>query len=173
MGAEGDRVVLAVRDHGAGMPPDQAERVFDRFYRAPSSSRDGGSGLGLFIVATLARGFGGQASVVTAPGEGSVFTVVLPLDATAGPVTGRTTHPASVSSHRPPPSPGHLPTAGTTPAPVTDGTRPDHPPDLAARPVRPRTAGDRPAATKPSIGAPDRRSSCSTDNRAPGRRGIR
>ena len=38
-----------------GMPPDQAERVFDRFYRASTSTRDGGSGLGLFIVATLAR----------------------------------------------------------------------------------------------------------------------
>lgn len=76
---EGDKAVLVVRDHGPGLTPDQADRVFDRFYRT-STSRDGGSGLGLFIVATLARSFGGTANVASAPGEGSAFTVVLPLD---------------------------------------------------------------------------------------------
>jgi two-component system OmpR family sensor kinase len=76
---EGDQAVLVVRDHGPGLTPDQATRVFDRFYRA-STSRDGGSGLGLFIVATRARGMGGKATVVSASGEGSAFTVVLPLD---------------------------------------------------------------------------------------------
>ena len=69
VGADGDEAVLVVRDHGPGMPPDQAERVFDRFYRAPSSTRDAGSGLGLFIVATLARGFGGRVSVDVVPGR--------------------------------------------------------------------------------------------------------
>ena len=77
----GDEAVLVVRDHGPGMPPDEAERVFDRFYRGSDSGRDGGSGLGLFIVATLARGFGGRASVDSTPGAGTAFTVVLPLDA--------------------------------------------------------------------------------------------
>jgi two-component system OmpR family sensor kinase len=76
----GDEAVLMVRDHGPGMPPDEAERVFDRFYRGTDSGRDGGSGLGLFIVATLARGFGGRASVDSTPGAGTAFTVVLPLD---------------------------------------------------------------------------------------------
>ena len=83
---EGDWVVLVVRDHGPGLTPEQADRVFDRFYRA-STLRDGGSGLGLFIVATLARGFGGTATVESVPGEGSAFTVVLPLDA-GGPNRG-------------------------------------------------------------------------------------
>jgi two-component system OmpR family sensor kinase len=77
--AEGDRAVLEVRDHGPGLDPDQAARVFDRFYRGSSAPRDSGSGLGLFIVASLARTFGGRASVVSAPGEGSTFTVELPL----------------------------------------------------------------------------------------------
>ena len=81
---DGPRAVLVVRDHGPGMDAEQAARVFDRFYRG-TSARDSGSGLGLFIVATLARTFGGEVSVVSAPGEGAAFTVVLPLDATAPP----------------------------------------------------------------------------------------
>ena len=79
----GGRAVLVVRDHGPGMDPEQAARVFDRFYRGTSATRESGSGLGLFIVATLARTFGGEVSVVSAPGEGATFTVVLPLDGTA------------------------------------------------------------------------------------------
>jgi two-component system OmpR family sensor kinase len=77
---DGNRAVLRVRDHGPGMDAEQAERVFDRFYRGSAATRDSGSGLGLFIAASLARTFGGEASVVSAPGEGSTFTVVLPLD---------------------------------------------------------------------------------------------
>jgi len=79
---DGDRAVLEVRDHGPGLDADQAARVFDRFYRGPAATRDSGSGLGLFIVASLARAFGGSASVASEPGAGSVFTVELPLDAT-------------------------------------------------------------------------------------------
>ncbi len=82
--AEGTRAVLDVRDHGPGLEPDQAARVFDRFYRGGTQDRSGGSGLGLFIVASLARTFGGTASVVTAPGVGSTFTVELPLHVVGG-----------------------------------------------------------------------------------------
>jgi len=87
--ARDDTAVLEVQDHGQGLDADQAEQVFDRFYRGSATSRDGGSGLGLFIVASLARTFGGRASVVSEPGEGSTFSVVLPLDAGAtAPVPG-------------------------------------------------------------------------------------
>jgi two-component system, OmpR family, sensor kinase len=116
VGTEGAEAVLVVRDHGPGMPPDQAERVFDRFYRAPSSTRDGGSGLGLFIVATLARGFGGRATVTSAPGEGAAFVVVLPLDSadrsptgsirTATPSTPPSTTPGPEASANPEPTSG-------------------------------------------------------------------
>jgi two-component system OmpR family sensor kinase len=75
----GDRAVLEVRDHGPGMSGEQAGHVFDRFYRGDAERLDGGSGLGLFIVASLARTFGGRATVETAVGEGSTFRVVLPL----------------------------------------------------------------------------------------------
>ncbi len=75
----GGRAVLSVHDQGPGMTPDQAGRVFDRFYRGDEGRLDGGSGLGLFIVASLARSFGGQATVETAVGKGATFEVVLPV----------------------------------------------------------------------------------------------
>jgi hypothetical protein len=60
------------------MDEEQASRVFDRFYRGTASGRDNGSGLGLFIVATVAKSLGGHVSVDTARGKGATFTVVLP-----------------------------------------------------------------------------------------------
>jgi two-component system OmpR family sensor kinase len=75
----GGRAVLQVRDHGPGMSAEQASHVFDRFYRGDAERLDGGSGLGLFIVASLARTFGGRATVETAEGRGATFEVVLPV----------------------------------------------------------------------------------------------
>ncbi len=75
--------VLVVRDTGAGLSEEDAERVFERFYRAdPSRSRSsGGVGLGLAIVQAVAEAHGGSASVSSAPGEGAAFSVRLPLAA--------------------------------------------------------------------------------------------
>ena len=105
-----DRAVLEVRDHGPGLDADQAAHVFDRFYRGSSATRDSGSGLGLFIVASLARTFGGRASVASMPGEGSTFTVELPL----GPAT--TAPPSGSHLVVPPPEPE----PGPAPAPAPD-----------------------------------------------------
>ncbi len=91
--AEEDRAVVVVRDHGPGMDPEQSEHVFDRFYRGASASRDGGSGLGLFIVASLARSFGGEVGVDSAPGAGCAFTVALPLDTSDAGEIDRSTAP--------------------------------------------------------------------------------
>ncbi|GAA5069916.1 two-component system OmpR family sensor kinase [Thermocatellispora tengchongensis] len=76
----GPAVVLEVADHGPGLRPEQAERVFERFYRADRArSRDeGGTGLGLAIVAGLAAAHGGTAEVETAPGRGATFRVRIP-----------------------------------------------------------------------------------------------
>ncbi len=73
--------VLEVIDHGPGMAPDVAARVFERFYRAdPSRSRHrGGSGLGLAIVDATVAAHGGSVSLHTAPGEGTTVRVELPL----------------------------------------------------------------------------------------------
>ncbi|WP_283133852.1 HAMP domain-containing sensor histidine kinase [Rhizohabitans arisaemae] len=74
--------VLEVADEGPGLPPEQAERIFERFYRvdqARTRRTSGGSGLGLSIVAALVQAHGGTVAVRTEPGAGATFRVVLPL----------------------------------------------------------------------------------------------
>ncbi|HEX2416842.1 MAG TPA: HAMP domain-containing sensor histidine kinase, partial [Micromonosporaceae bacterium] len=79
--AEAPNAILEVADNGPGLDEDQAERVFERFYRADPgrSRRHGSSGLGLAIVAALATAHGGRAGVITSPGAGAAFWVRLPL----------------------------------------------------------------------------------------------
>jgi two-component system OmpR family sensor kinase len=74
-------VLLDVQDQGPGMTAEQADRIFERFYRADQARgrKTGGSGLGLSIVAALVAAHGGIASVRTAPGLGATFRVALPL----------------------------------------------------------------------------------------------
>ena len=83
-------VVLEVADEGPGLPPDQAERVFERFYRADQARTRtaGGTGLGLAIVAALVAAHGGTVILQTSPGQGATFRVTLPLAPEA-----RTDHP--------------------------------------------------------------------------------
>jgi two-component system OmpR family sensor kinase len=80
-------VVLDVEDDGPGMTVDQAQRVFERFYRADAARNraSGGTGLGLAIVAGLVSAHGGTVSVRTAPGKGADFQVKLPLSPDALP----------------------------------------------------------------------------------------
>ena len=74
-------VTLDVTDHGPGMTTEQAQRVFERFYRADQARTraTGGSGLGLAIVDGLVTAHGGVASVRTAPNQGATFRIALPL----------------------------------------------------------------------------------------------
>jgi two-component system OmpR family sensor kinase len=73
--------VIAVVDHGDGIPPQLREKIFQRFWRADiSRTRDtGGSGLGLAIVAGIVANHGGHVEVVETPGGGATFRVSLPL----------------------------------------------------------------------------------------------
>lgn len=82
----GSTVVLTVRDHGPGFPPDFLPRAFERFSRAdPSRTRHrGGAGLGLAIVWTIARAHHGTASVANAADGGAVVTVTLSAAPTPG-----------------------------------------------------------------------------------------
>jgi two-component system, OmpR family, sensor kinase len=77
---------LDVADHGPGLTAEQAQRVFERFYRADQARnrKSGGSGLGLAIVSALVAAHGGTATVESAPGEGATFRITLPLAADAG-----------------------------------------------------------------------------------------
>ena len=68
---------LQVSDTGPGIPPDEIPHVFERFWRGAASEAHG-SGVGLAIVAELAKAHGGQATVDSVPGRGATFTVLLP-----------------------------------------------------------------------------------------------
>jgi two-component system, OmpR family, sensor kinase len=81
--ADASTAVIEVRDEGPGMEPEDAARVFERFWRADSSRArtSGGTGLGLAIVNAIAESHGGTAEVETAPGEGATFRIRLPREA--------------------------------------------------------------------------------------------
>ena len=70
---------MEVADQGAGLRPEQAAHVFERFYRADQARTAGGTGLGLAIVAALVTAHGGTVWVSSAPGGGAVFRIALPL----------------------------------------------------------------------------------------------
>jgi two-component system sensor histidine kinase MtrB len=78
--AGGSELVLAVRDHGPGLPADAIGHVFDRFYKADTArARSEGSGLGLAIAQENARLHGGRIDAANSPAGGAVFTVRLPV----------------------------------------------------------------------------------------------
>lgn len=89
--ARDGRAVLVVADDGPGMAPEQARRVFERFYRADASrSRaSGGSGLGMAIVHALVAAHDGTVTVDTAPGRGVKITISLPIAREPGDPTTR------------------------------------------------------------------------------------
>ncbi len=79
-----DWIEFEIRDSGIGMTPEQSARLFHSFVQGDSSTtrRFGGTGLGLAISKNLCILLGGDIFVETAPGQGSVFTVVLPIETT-------------------------------------------------------------------------------------------
>jgi two-component system OmpR family sensor kinase len=92
LGRRDGHAVLTVADHGPGLPPDVAARVFEPFYRGDAGrSRDrGGSGLGLSIVAAVVGAHRGTVRVAPTPGGGATFEVQLPLsgDSRRAPIAG-------------------------------------------------------------------------------------
>jgi two-component system sensor histidine kinase SenX3 len=76
----GDEVRISVADQGIGIPGNEIDRIFERFYRVdPARARTtGGTGLGLSIVKHVAASHGGSVDVWSEPGAGSTFTLVLP-----------------------------------------------------------------------------------------------
>jgi two-component system OmpR family sensor kinase len=82
---QGATAEIVVKDTGPGMPKEEAQRVFERFYRADASRArsHGGSGLGLSIVAAIVAAHGGTVSAHSAVGEGMTVTVRIPVLAEA------------------------------------------------------------------------------------------
>lgn len=85
MAREGEVARVDVIDTGIGIPVEDQPHLFDRFYRVDKARNrmDGGSGLGLSIVKSIAVAHGGQISVHSLPGHGSTFTVLLPVSGPA------------------------------------------------------------------------------------------
>ncbi|HET6450942.1 MAG TPA: HAMP domain-containing sensor histidine kinase [Spirochaetia bacterium] len=72
------RLAFCVRDTGLGIPPGEQDLIFERFYRGRTSGSDG-AGLGLAIVRSVARAHGGEVTVQSTPGAGSLFRLEIPL----------------------------------------------------------------------------------------------
>src|SRR2546423_8984408 len=80
---DGGEGVLEVRDHGRGLPTDDTDALFERFWRADPGRGRGraGAGLGLSIVAAIVEAHGGNVKAANAEGGGAVFTIILPSSA--------------------------------------------------------------------------------------------
>ncbi|WP_437678695.1 sensor histidine kinase [Sorangium sp. So ce131] len=85
--------VLAVRDHGIGIPADRLPHVFERFERAVSNRHYGGLGLGLYVVKSIVEALGGAVRADSLPDEGTRLTIELPC---APPPSSRAAPPLSL-----------------------------------------------------------------------------
>jgi PAS domain S-box-containing protein len=87
VGHEDGYAFVAVRDRGVGIAPEYVPLLFQRFSRLPTEQNvtTPGTGLGLFLCQAIARRHGGEIDVESSPGEGSVFTLRLPVTAPAAP----------------------------------------------------------------------------------------
>lgn len=83
--ARDGNAVIQVVDRGLGLEPEEKKRIFEKFYRAPSheSRLIAGTGLGLTLVAHIAAAHGGRVEVESAPGSGSTFCILIPIEAHA------------------------------------------------------------------------------------------
>ena len=74
--------IIRIRDGGIGIPASEHQRIFEKFHRVPDPKNEGvvGAGLGLALAEHIVKAHGGRIEVESRPGEGSVFSIVLPLE---------------------------------------------------------------------------------------------
>jgi len=96
----GDRAVLAIHDHGLGIPAEDQDRIFRRFERAASSRNYAGIGLGLWIVKQIVEALGGTVTVDSRPELGATFTVELPRTRPPALAPRATSGPARAEARR-------------------------------------------------------------------------
>ena len=82
--ADGPNAIVAVSDDGIGISPEDAQRVFEKFFRAPGQQGSSGSGLGLAIAKDIVEAHGGKIRVDSAVGRGTVFAFTLRTADAAG-----------------------------------------------------------------------------------------
>ena len=75
-----DEILVEIADRGAGVPPDDRQRIFDKFHRGANERTKGGSGLGLTICRAIVAAHGGRIWVAERAGGGAAFTFTLSLD---------------------------------------------------------------------------------------------
>lgn len=78
---EGDNIKISVADQGVGIPKEEKARMFNRFFRASTSTGIAGTGIGLYLVKQLMEMHGGNVGFESEPGIGSAFTITLPISA--------------------------------------------------------------------------------------------
>ena len=77
-GLDGDAVQIVFSDTGVGIPPENIRKIFDPFFTSKDVGQ--GTGLGLAITHGIIEGHGGSIAVDSTPGEGTTFTITMPLD---------------------------------------------------------------------------------------------
>lgn len=83
LSSQNGHAVIQVIDRGLGIASEEQARIFEKFYRVPTSETKliPGTGLGLTLVAHIAQAHGGRVEVQSAPGAGSAFSIHIPLEA--------------------------------------------------------------------------------------------
>lgn len=116
-----DFVLITVTDHGIGIPREEQEKIFEKFYRVSTGLVHNvkGSGLGLSIVKHIVEAHGGKVTVESDDGKGTTFTIHLPIDEEREPANEKT-RPLAVSSSGGNLAAGNLPAKTSTTTGITD-----------------------------------------------------